>query len=270
MKKILLYLIKYLPRKKISGFIGWMSNIENERFQRTLIKLFIKKYNVNIEEMLYPVEKYKNLQQFFIRELKPNVRQIDSNTVVAPVDGVMTECGNLIDNKFLCKGELLSARDLIADDNFFEDIKDGFFTVHYLNPRDYHWIHSPVDGEIYKIERLKGDLYPVFDDMVKTKKNILCINERCNVFIRNDKIKICVSMIAAMGVGNIVISDNILQMIKSDDFSILKNNPIKISKGERLGYFALGSTVVLVFNNFEPNYNLRGLHIKFGTGISRI
>ncbi|MCX7958084.1 MAG: archaetidylserine decarboxylase [Deltaproteobacteria bacterium] len=270
MKKLLPYIIKYVPRKTLTDFIGWVSCIGNEKFQRRLIDWFIKKYGVNTDEMLYPVGHYKSLYHFFIRELKPEARKIDSKTIVAPVDGVMTECGTIRDSRFECKGEMLSARDLIACDSFYHEVRDGFYTVHYLSPSDYHWIHSPVEGEIYRMEYMKGDLYPVFDDMICHKKDILCINERYNMFIRNDKLKICVSMIAAMGVGTIFPSDKILRHNETDGQIDLNKDPIKISKGDKLAYFALGSTVVLIFNNFEPDRELKGQHLKFGTGITKI
>ncbi len=263
-------MFRYLPRKKVTDLIGWVSNLGNERFQRRLIDWFIRKYNVNTEEMLYPVGHYKKLYHFFIRELKPSARPIDSKTIVAPVDGIMTECGSITDKRFECKGELLSARDLIAFDEFFGDTENWYFTVHYLSPRDYHWIHSPVDGEIYRMERMRGDLYPVFNEMIHKKKDILCINERYNVFIRNDKLRICVSMVAAMGVGNIIASDKILKHNETDGPVDLNIDPIKISKGEKLAYFALGSTVVLIFSNYEPDRRLKGEYLKLGTGITGI
>ncbi|MCX7943867.1 MAG: archaetidylserine decarboxylase [Deltaproteobacteria bacterium] len=268
MEKFLLYVLKYVPRRMITELIGWISKIENEYLQRRLINWFVKKYKVNTDEMLYSVEHYRTLYQFFIRELKPSVRTIDSKIIVAPVDGILTECGNISNNRFECKGEMLSIKDLVACENFLGDIQEGYFTVHYLSPSDYHWIHSPVDGEIYKVSHIRGDLYPVFDDMIAHKKDILCINERYNVFIKNDRLKICVCMIAAMGVGNIVPSNKIIQYNTVNGEVDLNKRPIEISKGEKLAYFAIGSTVVLIFNNFEPDYGLKGKHLKFGHGIT--
>ncbi|MGC9043245.1 MAG: archaetidylserine decarboxylase [Myxococcota bacterium] len=264
MKKILPYILRYLPRRSISHLIGNISEFGNEQFQKRLINWFIKRHNVNIEEIQYPVEHYRTLKEFFIRELKPDARDISNSEMVSPVDGVMTECGAISDRCLKCKGELLSINELINDDEFVSSLTDGYYTIHYLSPKDYHWIHSPVDGEIYKIVRLKGDLYPVFDEMVCRKRDILVINERLNFFIRNDKFKVCLSAIAAMGVGNIIPSNNILL---HDSLDGRVQNPIKIKKGEKLAVFALGSTVVLVFDKLRPNPSLKLKYLKLGTSL---
>ena len=263
------FLFDYIPRKYVSEVIGKISNLNNPAFQKRLIRWFIKKYNVNTEEILFPPEHYKTLGEFFVRELKTGVRSISERSIIAPVDGVVTECGKLGNGVFMCKGEELSVRELLDNDEFLSEFKEGYYTIHYLNPRDYHWIHSPVDGEIYKMVRLKGDLYPVFDDMICRKKDILCINERLNVFIRAGSFRMCVSMVAAMGVGNIIPSDKILGHNPTDGYIDLNKNPIRISKGEKIAVFALGSTVVLVFNNYEPDYDLKGKYLELGSGISK-
>lgn len=270
MKRILPYFLKYLPRRGISKIVGKISSYNNIRFQRWLIDWFIAHHKVNIDEMLYPKDHYKTLSEFFLRELRPECRRVEDDTIVSPVDGVITECGIVENNLIECKGERLSIKDIVADDEFFDDLKDAYFTIHYLSPRDYHWIHSPVDGEIYKIRKLRGDLYPVFDEMISHKKEILCINERLNVFIRNGGFRICLSMIAAMGVGNIIPSERISSISSSEDLVDLRENPLRIFRGEKLGAFALGSTVVLVFNQYRPNFNLKGKYITFGTGIIKV
>jgi phosphatidylserine decarboxylase len=256
------FLFDYIPRKYVSEVIGKISNLNYPAFQRRLIRWFIKKYNVNTEEILLPPEQYRTLGEFFVRDLKEGVRNISDKKIVAPVDGVVTECGKLGNGVFICKGEELSVRDLLHNDEFLSEFKEGYYTIHYLSPRDYHWIHSPVDGEIYKVVRLKGDLYPVFDEMVCRKKDIFCINERLNVFIRADGFKICVSMIAAMGVGNVVFRDDLRSLEEGMDRTAV------IKKGDKLAMFALGSTVVLVFDKLTPDMNLKGEYIKLGTGIS--
>lgn len=270
MKKVLPYILRYLPRKTLSHLIGNISRFNNETFQKMLIRWFINKHNVNTEEIEHPVEHYKSLSEFFIRDLRPDARYISNSDIVSPVDGVITECGAISDSLFECKGEHLSISELVNDKDFVNSLSDGYYTIHYLSPRDYHWIHSPVDGEIYKIVSLKGDLYPVFDEMICKKREVLLINERLNFFIRNDKFKICVSTIAAMGVGNIIPSDKILSHNPSGGSIDLSQNPIKISRGEKLAVFSLGSTVVLIFEKIKPDFNLKGKYIQLGTSLIKI
>ncbi len=270
MGRLTTYLIEYLPRRSLSSFVKTVASLENRVFQKILINWFIKKYNVDLSELESHPQDYKTLEQFFIRRLKDGSRPISSNKVVAPVDGVITECGIYNNQLFKIKNESLSISELVNYEPFSSEFKSGFYSIHYLSPSDYHWIHSPVDGEIYRMERLRGDLYPVFDEMISRKKDILCINERYNMFIRNGDFKLCLSMIAAMGVGNIVLSDEIIKNNQSDGSIDLNKNPIRILKGDRLAVFQLGSTVALFFNKYEPDINLKGKYLKVGMGISKI
>ncbi len=267
MGKLRPFIIQYLPKRTVSILIGNISRVRNRAFQKFLISRFIKKYRVDISEISKPVDEYETLLTFFTRELKDGSRKIENNRIISPVDGIITEIGKISNGVFCCKGEELSISELVGDEEFMSELKGGYYSIHYLSPGDYHWIHSPVEGKIYRIKRLAGSLYPVFDDMITRKKDILCINERLNVFIRSDGFNICVSMIAAMGVGNIILSDK-FRSLENTNQSLFEE--IAINKGEKLAVFALGSTVVLAFNNIEPKLDLKGNHVKYGIGISKI
>lgn len=267
MGRLKLLILEYLPKRGMSSLIGNISRVRNRYFQRLLIKMFIKKYQVELSDISRSVEEYATLAEFFTRELKEGAREIAKNRIVSPVDGVLTDCGRISDGLFYCKGESLSMMELINDSGFMSEIKDGYFSIHYLSPKDYHWIHSPVEGEIYQITRLPGTLYPVFEEMLCRKRNILCINERLNVFIRSGELRVCVSMIAAMGVGNIILNNKFKVY---EDVEQPISSPVQIAKGEKLAVFALGSTVVLAFNKVEPSENLVGKHLPVGYGISRV
>lgn len=267
MGRLKILILEYLPKRGITSLVGNISKIRNRYLQRLLINRFIKKYNVELSDISRSVEAYATLAEFFTRELKEGAREIGKNRIVSPVDGVLTDCGRISGGLFYCKGESLSMMELINNERFISEIKDGYFSIHYLSPKDYHWVHSPVEGEIYQIMRLPGTLYPVFDEMLCRKRNILCINERLNVFIRSGDLRVCVSMIAAMGVGNIILSNKFKAY---EELEQPLSSPVQIDKGEKLAVFALGSTVVLAFNKVEPDENLIGRHLPVGYGISRI
>lgn len=276
-RDIYLILFTLLPSNLISKVFGMISKVQfPQPFMSWIILGFSKFYNVNLDEIKNNINEFKNLNSFFIRKLKDNVRKIDKRKkiIVSPVDGRLIKIGT-INKGFLVqtKGIYYSLKDLIVDADFIKYYEKGKFAVFYLSPRDYHRIHTPfdcyVEGYIYS----PGHLYPVNEPLVKGLYGLFSKNERITTFLKTKYGRIAMIKVGATNVGKIKVS---YDSIETNQW-IRRNKAVKYShkifyyKGMEIGRFEMGSTVILLFENdtitFLDNC-IEGQHYTFGTGFA--
>ncbi len=247
----------FLPTVLISKTIGILVNLPAPQFiWQPIIRIYCRFYNVNLEEAEYPITQYKNLAQFFTRNLKPNARPIGSG-IVSPVDGTLRNAGKIESEQLpQIKGKHYSLHNLIGDPDNARALMGGTFFNYYLSPRDYHHIHAPCDGEIKKVIYQPGRLLPVNDLSMSTVRNLFGINERVTVIIEDlQQRTFALTMIGALNVGKISLAfDTALSArIKSrlcagDGFvHTYPGRGVPVSGADRLGTFHMGSSVVLAF-----------------------
>lgn len=234
----------------ISHIVGYLARIQLPKyFNQALIGWFIKRYNVETDEVTKPIESFPSLADFFVRDLKS--RMIGA-TPVFPVDGTLRGFGAIhqgmleqIKGKEYTLGELFEDQ---AEANLFEG---GTYLNMYLSPRDYHHVHMPVTGSIAKVTHIPGTLFPVNDWSITRVDRLFCKNERLVFYIDSDIGKVALIMIGALNVGSMTYSDK-----------------KHIEIGERLGTFHLGSSVVLCFKSQLRLDNLRvKATIRYGSSI---
>lgn len=218
------------------------------RFREVIFGWFIRTYGVSVTEMEKEVAAYPNFKEFFTRKLKDGLRSIDSSLIVSPVDGLVVSSGNFNDySLFQVKGMSYSLRGLLNDSEMCSHFSScGSFCTYYLAPGDYHRIHSPVQGEIVSRLHVPGSLYPVNDTARFHVPHLFEKNERVITCIRvSPDHYIVVVKVAALNVGCIGLSYD--QKYLDDSLRyVVYDTPIQISKGDELGIFYLGSTVVVI------------------------
>lgn len=152
-----------------------------------------------------------------------------------------------------------------------------YYCVLYLSPGDYHHFHSPTNWVIEKRRHFSGHLLSVAPKFVNLVHNLFTVNERIALIGRWKHGFFSMVPVGATNVGSVVLTiDDKLktnlpyrkQSIKRrsvkygiftersyDNISpLLKGIPVH--RGEELGGFQMGSTVVLVFEapkNFKFN-----------------
>ncbi len=248
----MIFLLKLIPKRLISLLVGILSDIALPKwFLKVFIDFFIKKYNINKKEMIYPVSYYKTFNDFFTRPINLDLRPIDKglNSIVYPVDSRIIEFGSIKkDRAIQAKGIDYSIFSLISNYDYAKLFIDGFFITLYLSPKDYHRIHSPLDGEVSAVEYNRGMLYPVNSLGLKIP-SLFAINERLTTFLKTDFGLCAIIKVGALNVGrisvNYAIPDSIVK--KQSFFCTIKNTLYK--KGEEFAKFEMGSTVVLLFEN---------------------
>lgn len=260
MKKSII--LDVIPKTVITKLVGGLTK---NKISKPLIKPYCWFYKIDLSEVEKNVREYENLNEFFTRKLKTGERTIASNEIVSPVDGYVKEVGKIEKgNMIQVKGVNYNIRNLLKKEEAWKDFEDGYFVNIYLSPKNYHRIHSPADAEIERFEHVEGKLYPVNKLGVENIEGLYTKNERINIYMENDNYKIAMANVGAMIVGSVKIKD---EEIKKNE---VKEKRKKIGKGEEVGKFEFGSTVVLLIKNKNEETNVdikEKTNIKLGEKI---
>lgn len=265
-----------MPQKYLTQAAGWLAQKQWGVVTHFIIKLFAKKYRINMEEAAKPnFSDYASFNEFFIRPLKEGARKIDENptALCCPADGRISQCGKIFDETLLqAKGHAFSLRDLLADDDqLTQTFKNGDFATIYLSPRDYHRVHMPCDGTLRKMIYVPGDLFSVNPFLNEHIPNLLARNERVICVFDTEFGQMVQILVGATITASIsttwagVINPPRPNQVKVWDY----DGSIKLHKGQEMGAFQLGSTVI---NLFEPNrVNLaEGLEVDSVTRVGQL
>ena len=236
-------------RNAISRFIGYIANISRPRFfVKLLIKIFVLRNKINLDNFEIPHSYYKNFNAFFTRRYKSNLIRL-GNGIVSPVDGYLLDYGKLTSEKLIKVKEkdydfyALTGEDLCTVNSY---------AVFYLAPHNYHRVHAPFDIKIKEIKYLPGTLRSVRTKIIDKKERVYCRNER--IVLSGDSIygKFHMILVGALVVGKVKLSfesglkTNIRKGIAS---SKIYDHETLIKKGDETGLFEMGSSVVLFLEN---------------------
>jgi phosphatidylserine decarboxylase len=246
-----------LPQHGLTAIVYRLTRIEYKPWKNFVIKTFVKLYNVDMSQAIWPSEEdYSCFNAFFIRNLKPDARswEKDKNNILSPVDGAVSQVGSIYKNKLIqAKGIDYSLSRLLAnDENTVKRFQDGSFTTLYLSPRDYHRIHMPVSGKLIKTIFVPGDLFPVNTASVRTVDQLFARNERFISLFETELGLVAQIMVGATFVGSMetVFAGQITptkhREIITKEYGD-ENKTIQLNQAEEFGHFNMGSTVILLF-----------------------
>ncbi|NQY41780.1 MAG: phosphatidylserine decarboxylase [Legionellales bacterium] len=253
-----------LPKKLLGKICIFLAHIKITPIKNLLISIGLYFYKLNMKEAIVEDPySYKDVETLFIRQLKPNVRNFDQhpNSVCSPCDGTITEINYInSDSTINAKGHTYSVDKLLASNN--HPYQQGFSTTIYLAPTDYHRVHMPMSGTITSMTYIPGKLYSVNPKLYDKVPSLLTNNERVIINAKNDLCCFTLVLIGAINVGNICIKWH--GLVNSEHPISMKHwdyqpEEITLSKGDELGYFTFGSTVVLVVDQSSTNANLKPL-----------
>lgn len=215
---------------------GFLANCRMPyRLLRYIIDHFSESYQVNTSEFDLELENLKTFQQFFVREFKPGARSFNGD-IASPVEGTLTAIGQLKDGTLLqVKGLTYRLDDLVLDEGF----ASGSYMIIYLALGDYHHVHMPLDGVIKKAVQIKGAYYSTNLKALGRRKDVYAKNERLILKGESRYRQFYLVMVGATCVGKIEPNLKLKEM----------QEPVTFRKGDRLGSFHMGSTVVLVFED---------------------
>lgn len=260
----------------ISLYFGKFAKKEFPRFiQKIINSSYVKLMGLDMREFKHS-RYYKSLNDLFTRELILK-REIDksSDSIISPTDSLITECGRLRDVVALqIKGMEYSVEELLTfycTDNF-EKIKDGDFMNFYLSPKDYHRYHAPCDFKLKKLIHVPGKLYPVNLKYLNKEFELFVQNERVILECENNGKLFYMVFVGALNVGQMVFEfeNRVETNTDTKEIKVYTYDNIEITKGECLGYFKMGSTVVMLWEKSSVQIdNLLNQNIKFGQKIGK-
>ncbi len=266
-------LLSVVPRRHTSRVMGWLSRLRLVGFlRRALLRWYVSTYGVNLDECEGRLEDYPSLAEFFVRPLRPGLRPVcaDAQALVSPADGVVAGFGDVTDGSFpqgdgvaSQVGELLGGA---------EGYADGHYAIIYLAPKDYHRVHSPLEGRLRRISYRPGAMWPVFPAATRKIRDLFARNERLLLWLDLEPHTMVVAMIAAFGVGR----------METPFASLVTNTGIpaaeielaeapQVVRGAEVGRFGMGSTVVLLLPKGSVTWELSpGQGVRVGERIGRL
>ena len=277
MKAVKKVFLKALSHPIYSRIFGKFTRAKKPKFlAKRIIKSYASMFDIDLSDVKLPLNEFECLSDFFIRELKEGAREIDlrPEIVVSPTDSLLLEVSNISNEGkvFQIKGSEYSLNKLVKGFVDTEKYKNGTYFQLYLSPRDYHRIHFPFDCAVKRVFYIPGKLLPVNLFSLENFKEVFNQNERVLLVLEKDGIEVLAVLVGAYNVGRIVLS--FTDFITNDKFP-RKPSPIQIEgfkakKGDELGMFMMGSTVLLFFpeNTVSP-LKKSGDYVKMGMPIAK-
>lgn len=246
-------LLRALPRVRLSRAVGRICDRALPApISQRLVSVYSRAYGVNLEEA-EPTSGYASFDAFFTRGLRSGARAISSDALVSPADGRLSAVGRIDSGaRLFVKGQPYEVGELVGDAADAARYSGGEFAVVYLAPGDYHRVHSPVDGSIGLVRGIPGDLFPVNSIGERHVRQLFVRNSRAAVVIDT----VGLGRVTAVLVGAVIVGRISVSCIDSPDVPAGPHQlaPARtVSRGDEIGMFHLGSTVVLLL---EPGISI--------------
>lgn len=258
----------------LSHLTGWLADRHAPGpVLRTFIKAYCRTYNVDLTQVAEPMRAFRTFNAFFTRELEEGARPVDAaaDVAVCPADARLQTVGRVPVNGQLeqIKGRTYRIGALLGDEGEAGKYRDGVHATLYLSPRDYHRVHSPVDGVIHSWRHIPGRLFPVNGLAVRHVDGLFTVNERVVVNLESERFgPVALVMVGASNVGRITLSfpHDTQAWNRSTPTLSVPETPLSIGRGDELGQFNLGSTVVLLAADSKLRLAdvLEGEHLLMG------
>lgn len=259
MDKIKVRLQYWIPQHALTRLVGKIASAKAGSLTTAIIRWFIKQYNVKMDEALHSDPKhFTTFNEFFVRELKEGARPISEgdDVICHPADARVSQFGPIQDGKLIqAKNHDYTALELLGgDEKLAEEFNDGEFATLYLSPSDYHRVHMPCDGTLRQMIYVPGDLFSV---------NPLTAENVPNLFARNERV-VCIFDTAFGPMAQVLVGATIVGSIEQFwagtvtpprgntvhrwEYPAEGDKAIILKKGQEMGRFKLGSTVINLFS----------------------
>jgi len=245
-------ILYWIPKNLLSYWVGKFMYLKFPRpLAQWLINTFAKRYRIHIEEAENPLSAYASIGDFFTRRLKEGVRPLGDSAYVHPADSVITARGRISKAQLIqAKGRMYSLEKFLGVSSVAE-WENGFFVTYYLCPTDYHRVHSPIDAWVKEVKYIPGALWPVNEWSVNTIDELFVQNERVVVELESSRGALALVFVGATNVGSIRLT--LEPSLKTNHAHVrsaqtwrYSPHQMKIEKGQELGMFCMGSTVIVV------------------------
>jgi len=267
MKNRLKVLAQYIiPKQAITALAGKLAHYRGGDITTKVIKWFVKRYNVNMAEAANPdISSYNTFNEFFTRPLRQGARPVAHADFICPVDGAISQLGRIEqDQIFQAKGHYYTTAALLGGDkSAARSYLNGHFACLYLSPRDYHRIHMPCDGKLERMTYVPGDLFSVNPITAQGVPDLFARNERVVCEFSSEKhgnfvmVLVGATIVGSMATVWHTAKDSIINPPRRGHIQVwtYADQNITLKKGDEMGRFLLGSTVVMLFQKDSLQFN---------------
>lgn len=216
------------------------------------IRTYARAYGVDLSEAELPSEAYASFNAFFTRRLRAGARPVagGEGVVVSPSDSRLSAIGEVPADGRLeqVKGSTYSIEALLGSAQDAAPFRVGVHATLYLSPAMYHRVHSPVDGRVTGWRYLPGRLFPVNAAGVRSVPGLFARNERVALFLDTEAHgPVAVVLVGAANVGRMSLAFADLVTNRGRPAGrVVPDEPVVLRRGDEIGAFNLGSTVVLL------------------------
>jgi phosphatidylserine decarboxylase len=254
--------LQYLyPKQAMTAFGAVVANAKAGRITTAIIRWFVGRYNVNMGEAAEPdIARYPTFNAFFTRALRPGARPLADADFICPVDGSISQFGAIDDDRIIqAKDHNYSTVALVGGDcDLAAQFKHGSFATLYLSPRDYHRIHMPCAGRLTRMIFVPGSFFSVNPATVRGVPGLFARNERVVCVFETEHGPFVLAFVGAMIVGSIeTVWHGVVNPPGAREVKEWQYGPRDrvFAKGDEMGRFLLGSTVVLLFPKERLRFN---------------
>ena len=251
-----------LPKQGLTRLAGRVAGAKAGSYTTTLIRWFVQQYGVNMDEAVNPdIASYTSFNEFFTRPLRAGVRPLAKADFVCPVDGAISQFGAIEDGQiFQAKGHKFSATALVGGDaELAAQFQHGSFANLYLSPKDYHRLHMPCDARLLRMIYVPGALFSVNPTTARGIPNLFARNERVVCVFESATYGQFVSvLVGATIVGSMAtVWHGVVNPPRTSEPREWRydDQQIVLKKGEEMGRFLLGSTIVMLFKKDTIKFN---------------
>ncbi len=255
-------LLQYLlPKQALTILAGKFANARAGKLTTRVIHWFVARYQVNMAEAANPdISVYPTFNEFFTRPLRADARPQAAAAFISPVDGAISQFGPIErDQIFQAKGHSYSTTALVGGDSTLAaKFENGSFATLYLSPRDYHRIHMPCDGVLKRMIYVPGALFSVNPTTARGVPGLFARNERVVCEFDSPLGPFILTLVGATIVGSMAtVWHGVVNPPRSREVREWRydDKPVVLKKGEEMGRFLLGSTVVMLFPNNALKFN---------------
>ena len=242
-----------LPKRALTEFVGRLARARGGRATHGVIRWFVRRYGVNMSEAADPaIESYPSFNEFFTRPLREGARPLADAAWLCPVDGAISQFGRITgDRVFQAKGHEYTTRALVGGDaHLAARFAEGHFATLYLSPKDYHRIHMPRDGRLRRMIHVPGTLYSVNPLTARSIPGLFARNERVVCVFDSDRGPFVMALVGATIVGSMAtVWHGVVNPPRPGEPRewTYAAGEVSLRRGEEMGRFLLGSTVVMLF-----------------------
>ena len=250
-----------LPKQTLTILAGKLAGAQAGSLTTSVIRWFVGRYEVNMAEAANPdIASYASFNEFFTRPLREGVRPLAAADFICPVDGAISQFGNIArDQIFQAKGHSYSTTALVGGDReLAARFENGSFATLYLSPRDYHRIHMPCAGRLMRMIHVPGALFSVNPVTARGVPGLFARNERVVCVFDSPHGPFVLVLVGATIVGSMatvwhgVVNPPRPGHLRDWNYS---DQQIEFKKGDEMGRFLLGSTVVMLFPEDVLQFN---------------